>query len=142
MRIFLGENHRTDWITTTFPFGHVFRDSLGGEGITGHPRTNGDVVIGNDVWLGEDVTIMSGVTIADGAVVAANSTVVKPIGPYEVWGGNPARLIQHRFEPEIVELLLKVRWWDLPVERIRQIAPTLSQPPSHVALEKLLNLAD
>jgi len=80
--------------------------------------------------------------ITDGAVVAANSTVVKPIGPYEIWGGNPARLIQPRFEPEIVELLLKVRWWDLPVERIRQIAPTLSQPPSYVALEKLLNLAD
>jgi acetyltransferase-like isoleucine patch superfamily enzyme len=27
--IFLGGNHRTDWITT-FPFGHIFQDELGG----------------------------------------------------------------------------------------------------------------
>ena len=49
--IFLGGNHRTDWIST-FPFGHIFQDELGEEIIPGHPSTNGDVIIGDDVWIG------------------------------------------------------------------------------------------
>jgi chloramphenicol O-acetyltransferase type B len=88
LRVFLGGNHRIEW-STTFPFGHVFKDSLGSFQISGHPQTNGDVVIGNDVWLGENVTVLSGVTIADGTVVAANSTLTKSTKPYEVWGGQP-----------------------------------------------------
>ena len=46
--IYLGGNHRVDWITT-YPFS-VFRDSA--KHIKGHPATKGDVVIGNDVWIG------------------------------------------------------------------------------------------
>jgi len=76
VQIFLGGNHRTDWITT-FPFGHIFQKDLGGENIQGHPATNGGVSIGNDVWIGRGATIMSGISIGNGAVIAANSTVVK-----------------------------------------------------------------
>lgn len=49
--IFLGGNHRVDWVST-FPFGHVYVDELGGPTVTGHPATKGDVTIGNDVWIG------------------------------------------------------------------------------------------
>ena len=84
--VMLGGNHRTDWMTT-FPFGHVFKNELECEDIVGHPKTNGDVIIGNDVWIGRNSTLMSGIKISDGAVIAANSTVVKDIGAYEVWGG-------------------------------------------------------
>ena len=70
-KIFLGGNHRTDWITT-YPFGHIFLDELNNADIKGHPSTKGDVEIGNDVWIGESVTIMSEVKIGDGAVLAAN----------------------------------------------------------------------
>jgi len=136
VQVFLGGNHRTDWITT-YPFGHIFADQLGGEDITGHPRTKGDVIIGNDVWIGENVTLMSGVSIADGTVVAANATVSKSTQPYEIWAGNPARRIKPRFDANIVEALMKLRWWDLPIERIREIAPLLSQPPSAESIEKL-----
>jgi len=65
--VFLGGNHRTDWITT-FPFGHVFAKELGGEGIVGNPATKGDVAIGHDVWIGSGARIMSGVQIGNGAV--------------------------------------------------------------------------
>lgn len=51
--VFLGGNHRADWITT-FPFGHIFQEDLGGEEIVGHPMTKGDVMIGNDVWIGQN----------------------------------------------------------------------------------------
>lgn len=136
--VFLGGNHRVDW-ATTFPFGHIFVDELGGRDIKGHPSTNGDVVIGNDVWVGNGATIMSGVTIGHGAVIAANSHVVRDVAPYELVGGNPARRIRMRFEPEIVALLLELSWWDLPVEKVREIAPELSKPPTVDGLRTLID---
>ena len=101
--IFLGGNHRTDWITT-FPFGHIFTEQLGGHSIEGHPITNGEVLIGNDVWIGYGATIMSGIKIGDGAVISANATVVKDVKPYEIVGGNPAKLIKKRFTDEVIQL--------------------------------------
>lgn len=135
--IFLGGNHRTDWITT-FPFGHIFTNELGGSGIQGHPATNGNVLIGNDVWIGHGATIMSGLSIGHGAVIAANATVVKDVMPYEVVGGNPAKVIKARFSEDIKALLLQLAWWDLPVEVIKEINQTLSTAPSIAILEALI----
>ncbi len=47
MKIFLGGEHRTDWITT-FPFPCFLQET---ENIQGHPKSKGDVLIGNDVWI-------------------------------------------------------------------------------------------
>ena len=135
--IFLGSEHRTDWITT-FPFGHRNTDVFGGAEIKGHPTTKGDVVIGNDVWIGYNVTIMSGVKIGDGAVIAANSHVVKDVLPYSITGGNPAKFIKYRFDNEIVELLLKLRWWDLNDQQVKEVIHTLCAPPT-VEILAMLN---
>jgi acetyltransferase-like isoleucine patch superfamily enzyme len=78
VNIYLGGNHRTDWVTT-YPFGHILQEKFDAFNGKGHPATKGDVVIGNDVWIGDNVTIMSGVTIGDGAVIANNSHVVKNV---------------------------------------------------------------
>ena len=137
IRVFLGGNHRTNWITT-YPFGHVFADELGGQHIVGHPSTKGDVDIGDDVWIGEAVTIMSGVTIGNGSVLAANSTVTKDVAPYQVVGGNPARLIKERFDDELIALLNELRWWDLDVSQIKEITEVLSSPPTADVLRRLL----
>ena len=40
---------------------------------------------------------MPGVTIGDGAIVAAGSVVVNDVPAYSIVGGNPARIIKHRF---------------------------------------------
>lgn len=136
--IFLGCEHRTDW-ATTFPFGHQFVNELGGKEIVGHPATKGNVVIGNDVWLGYNSTIMSGVWVGDGAVIAANSHVAKNVAPYEIVGGNPARHIKFRFSEEIRNLLTKLRWWDLPTDVIKEIAPDLSKEPSADLLNDLIH---
>jgi len=119
VQIFLGGNHRMDWITT-YPFGHTFPNDFGGP-INGHPKTNGGVSIGHDVWIGQGATIMSGITIGDGAVIAANATVSKNISPYEVVGGNPACHIKFRFNTEIIELLLRLKWWNLSLEDIKKL---------------------
>ncbi len=75
-------------------------------------------MIGNDVWLGMGATIMPGVTIGDGAIVSARSVVVKDVAPYTIVGGNPAEPLKKRFRDEVIDVLLEVRWWDWPVEKI------------------------
>ena len=56
--------------------------------------------------------ILGGVTIGDGAVVAAWSVVTKSVLPYTIVAGVPARPVRQRFTAEIVERLLRIRWWD------------------------------
>lgn len=122
--IYLGGNHRSDWVTT-YPFGHINQNIFNKFNGDGHPSTKGDVIIGNDVWVGSNVTIMSGVTIGDGAVVANNSHVVKNIEPYSLVGGNPAKFIKYRFSQEQIEQLLKIKWWDWEDDKINTFTPIL-----------------
>lgn len=140
VEIFMGGNHRVDWITT-FPFGHVFEGELGGRGIQGNPYSNGDVVIGHDVWLGQGCKIMSGVTIGHGAVIGAHALVTKDVAPYEIWGGNPAKRIRARFTPEVTSVLLQLEWWNLPVAKIRNICELLSMAPTQSVLDKIQEIA-
>lgn len=119
--IVLGGNHRTDW-ATTYPF-NVFLPSYAY--IIGHPATNGDIHIGNDVWIGNDAKIMSGVTIADGAVVAANALVTRDINAYEIHGGVPAKLIKKRFNDDVINKLLIIKWWDWPESHLIEAIPLL-----------------
>jgi virginiamycin A acetyltransferase len=81
-------------------------------------ENRGDTVVGNDVWIGADVTIMPGIRIGDGAIVATASVVVTDVPAYAIVGGNPARVLRTRFEPDIVERLLRVAWWDWPAAKI------------------------
>jgi acetyltransferase-like isoleucine patch superfamily enzyme len=123
VEIFLGGNHRTDWVTT-YPFGHIHNDIFPWHG-EGHPTTKGDVVIGNDVWIGSGATILSGVNIGDGAVISAKSVVVKDVPAYGIVGGNPAKLLKMRFTEDQIERLLNNPWWDLPESRINELIPLL-----------------
>tara|TARA_B100000401_G_scaffold438442_1_gene387170 strand:- start:13784 stop:14305 length:522 start_codon:yes stop_codon:yes gene_type:complete len=122
--IYLGGNHRTDWVST-YPFGHIHKNIFNSFNGDGHPSTKGDVVIGNDVWIGGNVTIMSGVTIGDGVVIAHNSHVVKNAEPYSIIGGNPAKLIRKRFTKEQIDKLLEIKWWDWNDIKINEFAPLL-----------------
>ena len=124
VNIYLGGNHRTDWITT-YPFGHINQDKFTEFNGIGHPSTKGDVIIDNDVWIGSNVTIMSGVTIGDGVVIANNSHVVKNAEPYSLIGGNPAKFIKYRFTTEQIEKLLEIKWWFWDDEKINKLTPFL-----------------
>ena len=122
--IYLGGNHRSDWVST-YPFGHIHQNIFNQFNGVGHPCTKGDVIIGNDVWIGDNTTIMSGVTIGDGCVIANNSHVVKNVEPYSVIGGNPAKLIKYRFSEQQIEKLLEIAWWNWDDEKINEFSPLL-----------------
>lgn len=132
--IFLGGNHRHDW-TTTYPFNALNKEFPFASHITGHPSTNGDVLIGNDVWIGYGATIMSGVTISDGAVIAAGSIVSKNIGSYEIWGGNPARLIKKRFSEEVISKLIILQWWNKDADFIEENIDELCDSPEKLIVK-------
>lgn len=68
---------------------------------------------------------MPGVKIGDGAIVAAYSVVVKDVPAYTVYGGNPAKFIKNRFDEELIKLLLRWRWCDLPPKQLVEALPLL-----------------
>jgi acetyltransferase-like isoleucine patch superfamily enzyme len=125
VNVYIGGNHRCDWVTT-YPFGHVFKETFTTFDGKGCPTSNGNVIIGNDVWIGNNATIMSGITVGDGSVIATNSHVVNNVEPYSIVGGNPAKLIKYRFTPEQISKLLEIKWWDWSVEKINKFCPLLS----------------
>jgi virginiamycin A acetyltransferase len=133
-----GANHRMDGITT-YPF-NIF--GCGWEKVTPTIEQlpfKGDTVIGNDVWIGQNVTIMPGVKVGDGAIIAANSTVVKNIEPYTIYGGNPAKFIKKRFSDEKVEFLLNLQWWNWDEEKIFNNLEMLTSETDNFWNEENLN---
>ena len=119
-----GANHRLDGIST-YPF-QIFGG--GWERVMPKPGElpfKGDTVIGNDVWIGYDALIMPGVCIGDGAIIAARSVVTHDVPPYTLVGGNPARPIRRRFGDADIDTLLRIAWWDWPVERITRLLPSI-----------------
>ena len=114
-----GANHVMKGITT-YPF-----NILGGGWEKYTPKLSdlpikGDTVVGNDVWIGQNVTVLPGVHIGDGAIVGANSVVSRDVPPYHIVGGNPAKIIRKRFDDNIIDSLLELKWWDWPVEKITE----------------------
>lgn len=118
-----GGEHLTNWVST-FPFRIAF--NLPEAHQDGIPASKGEIRIGNDVWIGCRAMILSGVSIGDGAVVAAGAVVTKDVMPYEIIGGSPQRHLGFRFEKEIIEQLMKIKWWDWPIEKIHKNAGSLS----------------
>lgn len=77
-------------------------------------------------------------TIGDGAVLASDSVVVKDVPPYAIVGGNPAKVIKYRFEPDIIEGLLKVRWWDWDMKRIHDNMKWFREPREFLRRQGML----
>ena len=120
--IFMGGEHRMDWIST-FPFTSFFDEY---RHIEGHPASKGDIRIKNDVWIGYGATILSGVTIGNGAVIGACSLVTRDVPDYAVVVGNPARIIKYRFDQKTREKLLQIQWWDWPEKQIKKFIPHMT----------------
>lgn len=86
----------------------------------------GDTVIGNDVWIGQNAVILPGVHIGDGAIIGANSVVGSDVDSYTIVVGNPATVLRKRFDEELIDLLLKFKWWDRSIDEINSLIPILT----------------
>ena len=115
--LFNGSNHTLKSLST-YPFPIFYEEWSHGIWADKSWDNKGDIKIGNDVWIGYDAIIMAGVTIGDGAIIATRAVVTKDVPPYTIVGGVPAKIIRKRFSDEVIEELLKQKWWDLPNEEI------------------------
>jgi len=126
---YLGGSKNVNQISTAFFIPKFFSKSTYGlndqDELIQEPIDN-SIYIGNDVWIGNSSTIMPKVVVGDGAVIAANSHVVSNVPPYAIFGGNPAKLIKYRFDPEIIIKLKSLAWWEMEDSIINEIIPYLT----------------
>ena len=117
-------NHQMNAVST-FPFYTLEGWEMDAPDSTDMPF-KGDTVIGNDVWIGQNAVILPGVHIGDGAIIGANSVVGSDVEPYTIVVGNPAKLLRKRFDTELIELLLRFKWWDKSIDEINKLIPFLT----------------
>ena len=119
-----GANHQMNAVST-YPF-----DTLVGWEMKPPAKEElpfkGDTVIGNDVWIGQNAVILPGVHIGDGAIIGANSVVGGDVAPYTIVVGNPAKVLRKRFDEELIDLLLRFKWWDKSIDEINSLIPLLT----------------
>ncbi len=130
--VVLGERHPVEWVTTSNITYCFEPDWNKPHFLAAHERLLGNrfhpqrpprmldpiPILEHDVWIGRAVQLARGITIGTGAVVAAGSVVTRSVAPYTIVGGNPARVIRSRFEPEIAVGLLESRWWEHDVSTL------------------------
>lgn len=119
-----GANHQMNAVST-FPFYTLEGWNMETPAMADLPL-KGDTVIGNDVWIGQNAVILPGVRIGDGAIIGANSVVGSDVAPYSIVAGNPARELRKRFDDELIDLMLRFRWWDKPIDEIDALIPLLT----------------
>jgi aminocyclitol acetyltransferase len=95
-----------------------------------YARNKKRITIGNDVYIGANTFInASKVTnIGDGAIIGAGAVVLHDVPPYAVVAGVPAKIKRYRFSPEMIDVLLRVKWWDWSVGEINANADALMSP--------------
>jgi virginiamycin A acetyltransferase len=128
-------NHQMNAVTT-FPFYTLEGWEMNAPDPSEMPF-KGDTVIGNDVWIGQNAVILPGVHIGDGAIVGANSVVGSDIEPYTIVVGNPAKVLRKRFDDELIDLILRFKWWDRSIEEINALIPILTSSDLDTARKEL-----
>ena len=92
-----------------------------------------------DFIINSNAVILLGSHIGDGAIIGANFVVGSKVEPYTIVIGNPARMLRKRFDDDLINLLLKFRWWDKSIEEINNLIPILTCSDLKRAKEELRN---
>lgn len=117
----LNADHFTNHIST-FPFKvKVLNEQIK------EAASKGDIIVDDDVWIGQNAIILSGVHIGQGSVIAAGAVVSKDVPAYAIVGGVPAKVIKYRYEPGMIDELLKLDYSKLTKEMIEEHVGELYQ---------------
>ncbi|MCO6434436.1 DapH/DapD/GlmU-related protein [Nitrosomonas nitrosa] len=101
----LGRNTYSSGLIYDPIFVRIGSDSVIGESallvphiIEGTRLAHYPIQIGSNVTIGAHAVVLAGTIIDDNAIVSAGAVVTKNtrIGPGEIWGGMPAKLLKHR----------------------------------------------
>lgn len=88
--MFQGGKH--EYADTEIPVGHQ------------PSQHNTPLTIAGDVWIGARALVLPGCNrIGHGAIIGAGSVVTKDVPDWAIVGGNPARVIKYRKEPETID---------------------------------------
>ncbi|MDT0144425.1 DapH/DapD/GlmU-related protein [Microbacterium sp. PRC9] len=96
-RVTMGDGVRIGAHTSILGFNHSMES---GTPVFRQPLTSKGIEIGDDVWIGSHVVILDGVSVGSHSVLAASAVVTKDVPAGAVVGGNPARFIRWRVEPD------------------------------------------
>lgn len=116
------------------------RRSLG-VSVEGLEKPNdGAAVIGSDVLIGAGSNIIGPVTIGHGAVIGSGAVVTRDVPPYSIVCGVPGRVTGKRFPEETIAELLRLAWWDWPLEVLRRHGELLLRPMDGETLARLAQI--
>lgn len=124
---------------TSHPILFASRFGMVDRGAEYYNQYDGEINVGNDVWIGCNATILrrpQGITIGDGTIIGANAIVTQNTPPYAVVVGVN-KIIGYRFDESIIKELLKLQWWNLPIEKIKDNIELLSKEPTIELINQL-----
>jgi len=87
-----------------------------------------NITVGNDVWIGMNATILPNVKIGNGVTILAGAVVSNDIPDYAIAGGVPAKVVKFKHNPEDIDALNQIRWWDWQEEKIKENINDFYQP--------------
>lgn len=125
----IGKYCAISWDTTinaiSHPYNHLTINSFPyvpyvGNFVKERKQSYKQVTIKNDVWIGANSVIMPDVTIGNGAIIGAGAVVTKDVPDYAIVAGVPAKIIKYRFDKDIIDRLLELKWWDLDPKIIKK----------------------
>jgi acetyltransferase-like isoleucine patch superfamily enzyme len=87
-----------------------------------------ETLIEDDVWIGSNAVVRQGLRIGRGAVIGAGSVVLKDVSPYAIVAGVPAREIRKRFPEDVVQKVVKTKFWEHPPDRARELLDAIDFP--------------
>lgn len=126
-----GARHPIEFVSTS-PVFHVGKNILkknfSNHSLISTPRTT----IENDVWIGQGAFIKAGIKISTGAVIGMGAVVTHDVEPYEIWAGNPAKMIRKRFDDSQIEKLLASKWWEMDESKLKEYAQYFDSPKQFV----------
>lgn len=90
-----------------------------------------NIYIGNDVLIGTNVTILPNVNIGNGVTILPGAVVSIDIPNYAVAGGVQAYIIKYKYNPDIIQKLQTINWWNWSDDKIKENINDFYLPIEH-----------